>query len=56
VLDMNGMLVQEQKISAGNEKLIFNFTLSSNIIPGHYTVLLTDDKRKKIGSQQLIVH
>lgn len=56
VLDMNGMLVQEQKLSADSQKLRSYFTLSRNIIPGHYTVLLTDDKRKQIGSQQLIVH
>jgi hypothetical protein len=49
VLDMNGVLLQEEKMHA-------SFTLKKNIIPGHYTLLLIDDKRKKIGSQQLIVH
>lgn len=49
VLDMNGILLQEEKMNA-------SFTLKKNIIPGHYTLLLIDDKRKKIGSQQLIVH
>lgn len=56
VLDINGLVVQEEKVNTRNEKVKFNFTLSRNIIPGHYTVLLTDDKRKQVGSQQLIVH
>jgi hypothetical protein len=56
VLDANGILVQEERVNAASPKLKSYFTLARNIIPGHYTVLLTDDKRKQIGSQQLIVH
>lgn len=49
VFDVNGILLQEEKMKT-------SLTLSKNIIPGHYTILLTDEKRKKISSQQLIVH
>lgn len=49
LFDVNGILLQEEKMKS-------SFTLSKNIIPGHYTILLIDEKRKKIGSQQLIVH
>lgn len=54
-IDVNGLLVQEQKLSATNEKIDVQVPVSSNIFPGLYTVSLVDDKRKQLASQKLIV-
>ena len=55
VLDANGLLVQEQKLEAWNELMDIQVPIAKNILPGLYSVLLVDDKRKMIGSQKLIV-
>jgi hypothetical protein len=55
VLDVNGMMMQEEKINAQTENSALAFYLYKNILPGYYTLLLTDEKRKKIGVQKLIV-
>jgi hypothetical protein len=55
LLDVNGLMVQEQMLEARSEKMDIQIPISKNILPGLYTVLLVDDKRKKLGSQKLIV-
>lgn len=54
-LDANGFMAQEQQLDAWNEKVDMQVRVSRHILPGLYTVLLTDVKRRKLSSQKLIV-
>ena len=55
VLDNHGILLQEEKLAAHGDRTEIMIRLSKSVFPGLYTVLLTDDKRRRIDSQKLIV-
>ena len=55
VLDNHGILLQEEKLAAHSDRTEIMIRLSKSVFPGLYTVVLTDDKRRRIDSQKLIV-
>lgn len=54
IYDMNGKLIQEEKVEINNKSIETGFILS-NLFPGTYILRLIDEKSNKSSSQQFIV-
>jgi hypothetical protein len=55
IADMSGKMMQEDivQVEPGQMNIVLN--LQRNLLPGHYAMAILNNKRKKIGTQQLIV-
>jgi hypothetical protein len=55
LLDLNGRIIQSQILHAKNKEVMERISLAESVIPGSYTIVISDEGQKMVQSTRLIV-